>query len=135
MNALDTALQAWHTGSGPLADRTNGLWAEPAPPVKSGGPELPFITYNLTGSLPDNSMSQTVDDEVVTFYIRSAEVSPLEVGELFDMFRLRWDNAALPMAGYTVVRCDRIGGGGRVKDADGGWVVLVTYNLHNQKGA
>ena len=134
-NDLDKALQAWHGGSGPLSESTNGLWQEPAPSPDSGGPTLPFITYTVIGSLPDDSMSNRADRTVVMFFIRSGDVSPLEVGRLAELFTARWDHALIPMIGHTVVRCDRSGGGGRDKDADGGWVVPITYTLLIQEGA
>lgn len=134
-NDLDKALQAWYDGSGPLSSITNGLWQEPAPPPDAGGPKLPYITYTLIGSLPDDTMSSRSDRAVVMFYIRSGEVSPLEVGQLAALFAARWDNAEIPMIGHTVVRCDRSGGGGRDKDMDGGWIVPLTYTLLIQEGA
>ena len=134
-NALDMALQAWYTGDGLLSSATNGLWQEPAPSPDAGGPTLPYITYNIVGSLPDDSMSGRVDNMLVMFYIRSGELSTAEIGRLAALFTARMDHAEIPMIGHTVVRSDRSGGGARTKDLDGGWVVPITYNLLVQEGA
>lgn len=125
------ALQAWYAAS-PVAALTHGMWPDFAPDKGARGPDLPFITYQMTGNVPDNSMSQTVDDIYVTFHIRSGGISPVEVDAIFTAFITAFDEAAIPIIGWTTVRFDRVGGS-RAMDADGGWVWIVNYKWHVQQ--
>ena len=49
--------------------------------------------------------------------------------DIFTAFIAAYDNAAIPVVGWTTVRFDRVGGD-RAKDADGGWVWVVNYKWH-----
>lgn len=134
VSEFDEALQAWYRGSGGLHSRTAGLWPEPAPPQAARGPTLPYVTYIWTGGIPDDTMSSRGEDVVLAVRIRSAAESPVEVGEIYRLFRERFDHARIPVRGWTTVRMDRIGGGGRSRDADGGWVIPVTYRWKLDEG-
>jgi len=127
----DTALQAWYAGS-PVAALCNGMWPDFAPDKGALGPDMPYIVYMMTGNVPDNSMTQTVDDIYITFHIRSGDISPSEVTDIFTAFIAAFDNAAIPVVGWTTVRFDRVGGD-RAKDADGGWVWVVNYKWHLER--
>ena len=134
MNVVDQALQAWYGGDGVLPGITNGLWPDSAPPRDAGGPDLPFITYVMTGVTPDNAIRQYVDDVVITFYLRSGKAAPDEVNDIYERFDSRFNRAIIPVASHTTVRLDRVGGG-RARDADGGWVFVVNYQWAVQEGA
>jgi len=125
---FDDALQAWFAAS-PVAALCNGMWPDFAPDKAARGPDLPYITYQMPGNVPDNSMSQTVDDVYLTFHIRSREISPTEVSSIFTAFIAAFDRAAILVVGWTTIRFDRVGGN-RAKDADGGWVWVVNYKWH-----
>ena len=125
---FDNALQAAYAAS-PVAALTTGMWPDFAPDKAAGGPVFPFITYQFTGNVPDNSMLQTVDDLYITFHIRSGDISPLEVTDIFTAFITAFDEAVILVVGWTTIRFDRVGGN-RAKDADGGWVYVVNYKWH-----
>jgi len=125
----DEALQAWFAASAVDALVT-GMWPGFAPDKTP----LPFITYTVTGNVPDNAMIpglQPVDDVFITFYLRSGDISPIEVDAIFTAFVNAFDDAIIPITGFTTVRLDRVGGD-RAKDADGGWVWVVQYKWHVQ---
>ena len=125
MNQYDEALRNWYRAGVELAGRTNGMWPGMAPQNAA----LPYITYDVAGDPTDNAMGHTQDCNtvLVVFEIRSGKRSPKEVGELYDIFKKRFDDAAIPLRGFTTIRMDRAGGGARLRDPDGGWVVSVTY--------
>ena len=135
MTELDEALQLWYNSGATLQGATNGLWPDPAPQADAGGPEFPFITYNIVGDIPRDAIRQYVDDVLVMFYVRSGAVSPKEVTEIYGYLRQRFDRADIPVRGRTTVRFDRVGGAGRARDADGGWLWQTSYRWNIQEGA
>ncbi len=128
---FDAALQAAYAAS-PVAALTNGMWPDFAPDKDANGPDLPYIVYMMTGNVPDNAFAQLVDDVFITFHLRGGDMSPIEVDTIFTAFITAFDNAVIPVAGWTTVRLDRVGGN-RVKDEDGGWVWIVNYKWHLQQ--
>ena len=134
MTHAERALRTWFRADAALMTLTNGLYPEPAPPRDAGGPALPFVTYNLTGVSPDNAIRQYVDNILLTFYIRGASVSPMDVDDIYAALTASLDRAPIPVVGHSTVRFDRVAGGGRTKDADGGWVFVVPYNWQLQVG-
>jgi len=133
VNAIDQALQSWYGGDGVLPGIVNGLWPDLAPPRDAGGPELPYITYTMTGVVPDNATGQEVDDVVISFYLRSGRGYPDEANTIYERFTARFDHAIIPVGSHTTVRLDRVGGG-RTRDEDGGWVWVANYNWTVQEG-
>jgi len=126
---FDAGLQAWYAAAAPLVALTNGMWPDFVPDRGASGPALPYISYQITGNVPDNSMTQTVDDLYVTFHIRSGGISPIEVDNIFTAFITAFDEANIPVVGWTTIRFDRVGGS-RAMDEDGGWVYVVNYKWH-----
>ncbi len=124
---LEQALHQWYHGSGSLRQRTAGMWPGAAPPPDASGRPLPYITYDFPGLTPDDTMSGRGEDLLIAVRIRSAHESPREAGEIYALFRARFDRAEIPVSGWATVRLVRVGGGGRIRDPDGGWMIAVTY--------
>jgi len=132
MRALDEALTAFYRQSVLTSPQYElaGLWPDMAP----DNTPAPYITYTMPGATPDDATGQDNDDVAVAFHIRSEAISVRPIGLIFEAFIKTFDDAKIPISGYTTVRFDRIGGG-RSKDVDGGWVWVVNYMWHIQKGA
>jgi hypothetical protein len=94
---------------------------------------MPYVVYYLVDDLNEYTFSDDTERINVQFSIYSDSNSPGQALDLYENLKSLYDDAALTVTGYTVIRCQR-GQMQLMRDEEmGTWHLFVDYEIEIER--